>query len=697
TYGEFYDSQFNMPYLYSDVSTGAVQYFSDGAYPGDMQKIAVTVTDANNPSKSGGANLFVEGDIVVQVTPSQISPGDTASIVVMHRNWDGSLSDFSPDQSFEVGIDSGSAYGTILSSGSTGGYFASIPQPFQFIAADSINADSVMVSIRVGYQPAVASSTVPGGKGKLGQNMKAKSPTINASIESSGIKTSAKKMSVTATEHKSVSDDNSFTMPDYGSGWVEIKKAGHFYVYATPDTINDSGSTTIHVQAQDENNENMSYSGKVQISASPSEYGHLGNSSIIPAAMQKGVVKGKQETLQSVNVAKKRLATMGDSVVVVDYGTAQSGQVIYTADGIAPDSSISIAITVTAVDQTSLTGKAAVLITGPKLIILQPTANSTNQEITHEPLMPTVTCQAQLQNYTGVQVTYNWMYSTADTLLEKTTDGDPLPPRYSGVGFFGNTSATGSNVSEWTVPFNGIFTGGKTLLIVNATTKEGKIHSDTVYANSIVGDNPLNPAEVKAGLSLEEQVIVYKESSPKWKQFNEGSNNNDEYNVKGNPIYGPPGGFGLMQLDNPPASEAELWNWKDNLSAGTSLFAQEVAGAAGYANRVRSGKTWYQDNSKYWHASDPVPFSWYGEVSPSGNHILQVAYPNARDLNQGAELLKEAFQRYNGGAYWRWIPHLVGNSKSQGDWEKGTSSNYGDNAWNFYQDVLNGNPPPDWN
>ena len=145
---------------------------------------------------------------------------------------------------------------------------------------------------------------------------------------------------------------------------MEIKKAGHFYVYATPDTINDSGSTTIHVQAQDQNNENMSYSGKVQISALPSEYGHLGNSLIIPASMQKGGVKGKQETLQSVNVTKKKFATMGDSAVVVDYGTAQAGQVIFTADGIAPDSSISIAITVTAVDQTSMAGKGFFVIKG---------------------------------------------------------------------------------------------------------------------------------------------------------------------------------------------------------------------------------------------------------------------------------------------------------------------------------------------
>ena len=236
-----------------------------------------------------------------------------------------------------------------------------------------------------------------------------------------------------------------------------------------------------------------------------------------------------------------------------------------------------------------------------------------------------------------------------------------MPPRYSGLGFFGNTSTSGSNISQWTVPFKQLFTGGKTVLIVNAITSDGKIYADTVYANSIIGDNP-SPAEVRNGLSLDEQVIVYMESKPKWKQFN--ITTIDTYNVKGNPVYGPPHGFGLMQIDNPPASEEQLWNWKDNLNEGRSIFAQKKAGAAGYASRVKSGKTWYQDNSKRWHGSDPVPFSWYGEVSPTGKYILQVAYPNARDLNQGEELLKEAFQRYNGGAYWRWIPHLVGNLKS---------------------------------
>ncbi len=235
-YGEVEEDWASNPsYLYSDVSRGSVVYNSDGEYPCNMQQVAVTVTDADNPSKSGVANLFIEGDIVVQVVPSVISPGDTASIIVQHRNPDGSLTDFSPGQSFEVGIDSGSAYGTILTSGGTGGYFSSASQPFQFIAADSINADSVMVGIRVGYQPAIASSTAPGSKGSAGQSMKAKPSAISTSVANSGLKSSANKVSTATKGRKSVSDENSFTAPDYGIGYVTVTGGNQLEVHYPTD------------------------------------------------------------------------------------------------------------------------------------------------------------------------------------------------------------------------------------------------------------------------------------------------------------------------------------------------------------------------------------------------------------------------------------------------------------------------------
>ena len=126
-------------------------YFSlvvDGARLDTTAKWVVVEAESNGITKTDSIEILPPP--VVTVTPSEISPGDTAMINVKTRNFDGRLINYPPDQYFEVGIWSGENYGTILSSGgSTEGYFGNIQQPFRFIAFD-IDSDSVKVGIRVG-------------------------------------------------------------------------------------------------------------------------------------------------------------------------------------------------------------------------------------------------------------------------------------------------------------------------------------------------------------------------------------------------------------------------------------------------------------------------------------------------------------------------------------------------------------------
>ncbi len=78
-------------------------------------------------------------------------------------NPDSTKEDFPPDQLFEIGIIDGSQYGKILSlepSPLEAEYFKDFEQPFKFIAADSIDSDSVMVRIRAGI-PDTSSSPAP--------------------------------------------------------------------------------------------------------------------------------------------------------------------------------------------------------------------------------------------------------------------------------------------------------------------------------------------------------------------------------------------------------------------------------------------------------------------------------------------------------------------------------------------------------
>lgn len=162
---------------------------------------------------------------------------------------------------------------------------------------------------------------------------------------------------------------------------------------------------------------------------------------------------------------------------------------------------------------------------------------------------------------------------------------------------------------------------------------------------------------MRNGLTLQEQVILYMESYPKWEQFNE--TNRNEYNQSGNPIYGYPNGFGLMQIDTPPATEVQLWNWRENIEAGKQLLDEKYSIA---------------------------------------NHIylsIKKKYSNAQNYNN-TELLKQTFQLYNGGKYYYWIPENAKDKNSSGKWIKSTKRTYGDTAWKVYSEVSNNNFPSDW-
>jgi hypothetical protein len=133
----------------------------------------------------------------------------------------------------------------------------------------------------------------------------------------------------------------------------------HFDVQTEPDTIENSGKTAVFVQAKSKSGQDIGYDGSVQITASPSGYGHLDY--LVPASMapSKGNSSKKAQTVES---AGKKSTASTDSVVEVWYGTANYGQVFYVADGDVPESNTTVTFTVTAVDNPSLTGTGRVVI-----------------------------------------------------------------------------------------------------------------------------------------------------------------------------------------------------------------------------------------------------------------------------------------------------------------------------------------------
>jgi hypothetical protein len=177
---------------------------------------------------------FLPSPVVVDVVPSTVSPGDTADIIVRQRNPDGTLTSFPDYLQFEVGIWEGSKYGTILSSGDTSGYFINIPQPFRFIAADSIDGDSAVVAIRVGVVTGIPSSMEPLNGNPVQRGMSASGMGVKTPRRFLGVKTPVGRSVLSAADF--VSND------EWGVGRVTIRKEFTLNVAVDPQRVRPVGT-----------------------------------------------------------------------------------------------------------------------------------------------------------------------------------------------------------------------------------------------------------------------------------------------------------------------------------------------------------------------------------------------------------------------------------------------------------------------
>ena len=160
------------------------------------------------------------------------------------------------------------------------------------------------------------------------------------------------------------------------------------------------------------------------------------------------------------------------------------------------------------------------------------------------------------------------------------------------------------------------------------------------YLYRIGGDNP-SKSNIKGELgSITLQVIAYKES--RFRQFA-----SDYY-----PLFGPPNGFGIMQIDNPPPTAKQIWNWKENVKAGKKLLKTKEKEIKAIYKRIAS------DNG-------------------------------APNLSTG-QLKYALYQYYNGGLYWGW-------DRTSMNWVRNDTNGYGDDAVELEERVTAGNPPNDWN
>ncbi len=140
-----------------------INFEANGIEPEDTGKVKIHIstTDADMPGTDVNINVAPNQNYPIRVTflPAVLSAGDTANIYLKKRidsypfsdPEDVSYEPFLPHQLFDIKIERGKEYGTILNTAEldTADEFVEIEEGFKFIASNSIDIDTAKISIRV--------------------------------------------------------------------------------------------------------------------------------------------------------------------------------------------------------------------------------------------------------------------------------------------------------------------------------------------------------------------------------------------------------------------------------------------------------------------------------------------------------------------------------------------------------------------
>ena len=356
----------------------------------------------------------------------------------------------------------------------------------------------------------------------------------------------------------------------------------------------------------------------------------------------------------------------------------------------------------------------------PKLRIIEPDSTALGECILPyldenlpieqiNPIMPQVTCKAVfdgLSSLTTDTVDVNWEYIVEHNywwrdITKQIANGN----KYTITALdtiYRTTQISGLDTTSWLVNFADKFLGGKVSVITSAEVN-GTTYSDTLKnIYEIRGTNPTpqiardKAAFLEPNLKYNLWTIMYYESQTYTNQFI-GLSPSSEV---GNPLYGPPAGYGMFQLDPVEVdSTHQLWSWVGNINEGIRRFEVKVRMRDSYVDEVRNGidiyTRWYLQYDK--KDSTKVKRFHYRKYAPQGFPGATVLSTNPAN-DQANIVLHQLYQghyyyiwepdnerAHNGSGMWRVNPFLVYN-----DWDTGVQRNL------IEKDIINGNYPPNW-
>jgi len=190
------------------------------------------------------------------------------------------------------------------------------------------------------------------------------------------------------------------------------------------------------------------------------------------------------------------------------------------------------------------------------------------------PAMPTITVTAAMQDGGRLpgNATFEWS-ATLEFNSSLALYGGKRNTRHPDIA-----PQTGPNPS-WDIPFTEI-SGGK--LVVKLVMRAG-LHAEHASKEwDIVGTNPADTDIRTFANSIGANRVAFRKLMRKESSL-EQFHGRDNYW----PLYSRDreGGVGLCQLTNPAPSDAQTWNWQENVRGGWDLYQAKEREARGYPGR----------------------------------------------------------------------------------------------------------------
>ena len=148
-----------------------LQFVADGQSPNNPTPVTITVTSADGYNRTGIGHVVVNPALpcgTVILSSDHMNPGDTIDVTIKIKINDTTFADFPEGTLFNIGIADDGDYGLLLANGMSAPSFDDVTMPIKFIAADSIDVDSTVISF---FGSPEKGSSVSGIPGKSGNKM----------------------------------------------------------------------------------------------------------------------------------------------------------------------------------------------------------------------------------------------------------------------------------------------------------------------------------------------------------------------------------------------------------------------------------------------------------------------------------------------------------------------------------------------